>query len=86
MKYLGKRMVYGLVKELLGYSDMPKCIDCTYKAYGGYEWLSFYTSTKRVRFTVYKSGVWMRVIEEDEYGKVVDKVLQKMPVSSCSVD
>ena len=40
MKYLGKRMVYGLVKELLGYSDMPKCIDCTYKAYGDYEWLS----------------------------------------------
>lgn len=71
MKYLGKRKLYEMIGKLANYAEMPKCVDCSYMSHGGYEWLRFWLSdySKRVEFTVYKSGVYVRIEEFDEYGE-----------------
>ena len=65
MKYLGKRKVFDLAKAVSKYDSMPKCVDCRYSFGGGYEWLKFWLPdySKRVVFTVYKCGVYVRVEE-----------------------
>lgn len=76
MGYLRKRKVHQYAMEMLAGYDVPKCQECTYKAYGGYEWLYFTSDTGYVTFTVAYSGNFMRVFEksfDDE--TLMDKVL-----------
>lgn len=81
MQYMRKRKMYALAVEKLGFVDMPKCAECHYSFNDGYEWLKFITSQHSVKFTVYKCGVWSRVVLEDENGVVFDKVLDKASAS-----
>lgn len=68
MKYLGKRKILELAKVVGKYDIMPRCVDCHYSFNSGYEWLKFWTPdySKRIVFTVYKCGVYVRVEEFTE--------------------
>lgn len=81
MKYLRKRKVYEMALVNLPGYDIPMCMDCTYKAYGGFEWLSFTSDTVYVTFTSAYGGKWIRVYEKNFDGKVLrDEILALIQV------
>lgn len=87
MKYLKKRKVYALAVKLLGQYEMPMCADCSYKAYSGFEWLSFLSSSGYVTFTVKNCGKWIRVHEKSYEGEIIlDKVFKPAEFNSLLVE
>ena len=77
-KYLKKRALYELAVSSLEY-DLPVCSQCSYKFRGGFEWLSFCTDEKYVKFSVMNGGVWIKVTEQDEFGSIIrSEVLKRI--------
>lgn len=78
MKYLRKRKIHELAVKCLPAYDIPKCVDCTYKAYGGYEWLSFCSGSGFATFTVAYGAKWIRFCERDiDNNLLYDEVLKR---------
>ncbi len=67
--YLKKRALYALAVSYLEY-DLPVCSQCSYYCRRGYEWLTFCTGEKSVKFSVLNGGAWIKVSESDGYGTV----------------
>lgn len=87
MKYLKKRKVYELAVKLLSQYELPMCVYCTYKAYSGCEWLSFFSECGRVTFTVMNCGKWIRVYEKSDNGEVIlDKVFKPVEYNSVLME
>lgn len=87
MKYLKKRKVYALAVKLLGQYELPMCADCSYKAYSGFEWLSFFSDRGYVTFSVMNCGKWIRVCEKSDDGEVLlDKVLKPVDFNSVLME
>lgn len=68
-KYLNKRALYDLAVSYLDYS-IPVCSRCDYQRKHGYEWLTFWTDERCVRFSVLNGGVWIKVFESDGFGTI----------------
>lgn len=64
MKYLKKKKLYDLVKELSDITDIPKMKDCDYSACLGSEWLRFFTDSGHyIKVSCENCGKWVQIEE-----------------------
>ena len=64
---LGKKKLHELVvSKLKNVYEIPKCMDCTYKKFGKYERITFYTSDVVISFTTLLCGSWNHLVIRNE--------------------
>ena len=80
MKYLGKRKLYELAKELFVYEDtlvyFSKFMDSYYKKYRGMEWLTVYGHSNKYVICTEHCGKYLSIeVYDEEDCRIMRKVL-----------